>query len=217
MNEILCSFLSRAPIRSTYSAKIHLAANEIIFCIIRGYNGTFQIFVISNLCTYLAIIGSSICAINIWNSFPIVFNLLDNDYNFPRLFSPQNQLSKREKTFLQIILGYNFWMRLYDLHSNCCAVHCAIYFSNVSPDFVFHVLFFLHSIRSQKSWTLWHRDNVCFMIKRWQRCQDECMRSSTILEIPRICQFLSPTVSLLLGRIYKFHSLVLTIFVVAFV
>ena len=62
---------------STYSAKLHLAANEVIFSVIRGYNGTVRILVISNLCTYLAIIWSSPCAINIWNSFPFTFNLLN--------------------------------------------------------------------------------------------------------------------------------------------
>ena len=98
MNEISCSFLSRVHIWSTYSAKIHLAANEIIFRVIRGYGGTFLTFVISNLYMYLAIIGSCICAINIWNSSRITFNLLDNDCNIPTNFS-QNQLSKRENTF----------------------------------------------------------------------------------------------------------------------
>ena len=65
--------------------KIQLATKEIIFRVIRGYNGIFRIFVISNLCTYLANIGSSICAINIWNSFAIAFKLLDNDYNIPTI------------------------------------------------------------------------------------------------------------------------------------
>ena len=78
MNEISCSFVNCVHIWSTYSVKIHLAANEIIFRVIRGYNGTFHIFVISNLYTYLATIGSSICAINSWNSFPIAFDLLHN-------------------------------------------------------------------------------------------------------------------------------------------
>ena len=85
MNEISFSFLSRVHIWSTYLEKIHLAANEIIFRVIRGYNETVRILVISNLCTYFAIIGSAICAINIWNSFPIAFNLLDNDYNIPTI------------------------------------------------------------------------------------------------------------------------------------
>ena len=62
-----------------------LAANEIIFRVIRGYNGTVRKLLISNLCTYLTIIGRSICAINIWNSFPIAFNRLDNDYNIPTI------------------------------------------------------------------------------------------------------------------------------------
>ena len=60
VNEISFSFLSRAHIKCTY-----LAANEIVFRVMRGYNGTVRILVISNLYTYLAIVGSSICAINI--------------------------------------------------------------------------------------------------------------------------------------------------------
>ena len=81
VNEISFSFLSRIHIWGTYSMKIHFAANEIIFRVIRAYNGTVGILVISILCTYLAIIENCICDINIWNSFPVVFNLLDNDYN----------------------------------------------------------------------------------------------------------------------------------------
>ena len=80
----------------------------------RGYNGTFRIFLISNLCTYLSIIGSSICGMYIWNSFPIAFNLLDNDFNIKTIkYFLQNQLSKREKTFCKIRRDITSWMRLY--------------------------------------------------------------------------------------------------------
>ena len=65
VDEISFIFLSRVHIWSTYPAKFHLASNVILFDVIRGCNGTVRINVISNLGTYLAIIGSSMCAINI--------------------------------------------------------------------------------------------------------------------------------------------------------
>ena len=80
--------------------------------IIRGYNGTFLIFVILNLCMYFAIIGSSIRTINMWNSSPITFNLLDTDCNIPTKLS-QNQLPERVNSFCKLHRDITFWMRLY--------------------------------------------------------------------------------------------------------
>ena len=65
MNEISFLFLSRVHIWSTYPAKFHLASSATLFDVIRGYNGTVRISVISNLGAYLATIGSSMCAMNI--------------------------------------------------------------------------------------------------------------------------------------------------------
>ena len=112
MNEISFSFLSRVHIWSTYSTKIHLAANEIIFRVIRGYKRTVRILVISNLCTYLAIIWSFICAINIWNSFTIAFNLLDKDYNIPTIKNVHKISYQKGKRLRRDI---TFWMRLYSV------------------------------------------------------------------------------------------------------
>ena len=61
--------------------KIHLAASEIMFHVIRDYNGAVQILVKSDLCTFLAILGSCVCSINIWNSFSIHLNHFDNNSN----------------------------------------------------------------------------------------------------------------------------------------
>ena len=65
VNEISFIFLSRVNILSTYPAKIHLASSAVLFHVIRGYNGTVRISVISNLGAYLATIGNSLCAISI--------------------------------------------------------------------------------------------------------------------------------------------------------
>ena len=80
----------------------HLAASEIIFHVSKGYNGTVRMLVMSNLCKYLAIIGSSIRAINISNSSPIGFNILDNDYNISTVKKFTKSVLKKGKYFLQV-------------------------------------------------------------------------------------------------------------------
>ena len=79
-----------------------------LFQIIRGYNGTVWILVVSNLCTYLAIVWCSICAINIWNSFSVAFNFLDNDYNIPTIKNVHNFSYQKGKRLFVDYVGYNF-------------------------------------------------------------------------------------------------------------
>ena len=61
---------------------------EIMFHVIRDYNGAVRILVKSNLCTFLAMLKSCVCAINVLNSFPIPFNHFDNNISIDTATPP---------------------------------------------------------------------------------------------------------------------------------
>ena len=115
MNEISFSFLSRVHIWSAYSTKIHLAANEIIFLVISGYNRTVRILVISNLCTSIC----SICAINIWNNLPIAFNLLDNNCNIQAIKMFTMSVIKKGNSFLNEAVLSEFLFKIFQGRIMC--------------------------------------------------------------------------------------------------
>ena len=80
--------------------KIQLAASEIMFHVIRDYNGAVLILMKSNLCTFLAVLGCCVYTFDIVSSFLVT--ILITIVTFQQLKVYTQSLIKNGKDSLQI-------------------------------------------------------------------------------------------------------------------
>ena len=112
MNEISFSLLSGVHILSTYPAKMHLAANGIIFHVTRGYNGTVRILV-NRIYVHFWLSSGALCKLSTFETvspFLLTFLLTIITFQQSQVFT--KGVIKKGKDFLQR-RDITFWIRLY--------------------------------------------------------------------------------------------------------